>query len=189
MPNCIYGARCLGYVRSAGVWNHSQAKSSRLPEGTKESDVCSLLLSMCLCCWCQQLVVVHGACVCMFLELYAYNKHVPLHDFIESSARGSSFFFWKSDCLGCAVFLPCLFDLACFFLPSYLSNVMYPATLSYSNPCSPSFPAIIIPCMTFDLPERKAEGHNIKYVELLRGKRGTMLIIGLLCRATTCTEH
>ena len=30
-------------------------------------------------------------------------------------------FLWKSNCLGCAVLPCCLFDLACFFLPSHLS--------------------------------------------------------------------
>ena len=34
-------------------------------------------------------------------------------------------FLWKSDCLGCAVLLclVCLFDLACFFLPSFSSLI------------------------------------------------------------------
>ena len=69
-------------------------------------------------------------------EITVSTNHLYIHVHGFESHLRQLIFSRKSDCLGCAVLLclVCLFDLACFFLPSHLSfKNMYKMYMSFKN--------------------------------------------------------
>ena len=64
--------------------------------------------------------------VVFYIHVYAMYMYLHIHGF--ESYRGSSFFLWKSDCLGCVdllCFVVCMTLLASFSLPSASLINMY----------------------------------------------------------------